>query len=147
MKFDWSEYLYLAEELADVNPLIKSASETTNQSKISEAKLRSSISRAYYAAFCIARNYLRDVLHDPRLSKARTWDINEHQYVAEEFRQNKAKNKKMIDIGNDLNRLRQFRNKADYEDIINNLQKEAKFSLKLAENIISKINELMKHIE
>ncbi|WP_217355207.1 hypothetical protein [Aphanizomenon sp. UHCC 0183] len=118
MKFNWAEYLELAKELADITSTISSDSETDSKPRISEAKLRSSISRAYYAAFCIARNYLRDVLHEPRLSKARTGDTNEHQFVADEFRYNKSKNKKMIEIGNDLGRLRQSRNKADYDDTI-----------------------------
>jgi uncharacterized protein (UPF0332 family) len=45
MPFDWPEYLRLAEELA--------------QRQSDEAALRSAISRAYYAAFCCACNYLR----------------------------------------------------------------------------------------
>ena len=51
MTFDWSEYLKLAQELA--GQTVSPANE--------EAKLRSSVSRAYYAAFCKARNYLRDI--------------------------------------------------------------------------------------
>jgi uncharacterized protein (UPF0332 family) len=144
MKFNWAEYLELAKELADITSTISSDSETDSKPRISEAKLRSSISRAYYAAFCIARNYLRDVLHEPRLSKARTGDTNEHQFVADEFRYNKSKNKKMIEIGNDLGRLRQSRNKADYDDTIYTLEKDMKFSLKIAQNIIEKITELIK---
>ncbi len=147
MKFDWLEYYDLAKELADVNST-NSGDSSDNpksnnpKSKISEAKLRSSISRAYYSAFCTARNYLRDVLLDPRLSKARSGDVNEHQYVADEFKHNRS-SKKMIEIGNDLSRLRQFRNKSDYDDNIYNLEKEVSFSLKLAENIITKITELI----
>ncbi len=49
MSFDWSEYLNLAQELA--------GKATTPASQ--EAKLRA-ISRAYYAAFVQARNFLRD---------------------------------------------------------------------------------------
>ena len=58
MKFNWAEYLELAKELADITSTISSDSETDSKPRISEAKLRSSISRAYYAAFCIARNRL-----------------------------------------------------------------------------------------
>ncbi|MBW4668791.1 MAG: HEPN domain-containing protein [Cyanomargarita calcarea GSE-NOS-MK-12-04C] len=147
MKFDWLEYYDLAKELADVNST-NSGDSSDNpksnnpKSKISEAKLRSSISRAYYGAFCTARNYLRDVLLDRRLSKAGSADINEHQYVADEFKHNRS-SKKMIEIGNDLSRLRQFRNKSDYDDNIYNLEKEVSFALKLAENIITKITELI----
>ena len=50
MNFDWSEYLNLAQELAG------RPTSLSNE----EARLRSAISRAYYAAFCKARNHLRD---------------------------------------------------------------------------------------
>jgi uncharacterized protein (UPF0332 family) len=145
MNFDWSEYFELAQELANISSN-NSSGLTSDQTKpkISEAKLRSSISRAYYAAFCLSRNYLRDFRHDPRLLKVRNGDINEHQYVADEFKHNKAKNKSMIEVGNDLSRLRQYRNKSDYDDSIYGLEKEVQFSLKLAKNIISKIKELIK---
>lgn len=146
MNFDWLEYYDLAKELADINSKKSGNSASNPKSKISEAKLRSSISRAYYASFCISRNYLRDILFDPRLSKARSGDVNEHQYVAEEFEHNNGKNKKMIEIGKDLGRLRQFRNKADYEDNMYNLEKDARFALRLAENIITKIDELTQEI-
>lgn len=132
MKFDWSEYLNLATELAALS----------SDSDDVEAKLRSAISRAYYAVFCLSRNYLRDIEKDPRLSRKNSSDINEHQYVAEEFIFHKSKNKEMIKIGENLSRLRQLRNKADYADTIFNLQKDVNYALKLAQNIISALNSL-----
>jgi uncharacterized protein (UPF0332 family) len=132
MKFDWSEYLNLAQELAGTKV---------------EANLRSAVSRAYYSVFCLARNYLRDIQQDPRLSRNKTYDINDHQYVAEEFIHNRSKSQIMIEIGKDLTRLRKMRNQADYEDTMFNLQKEAKRALMLAENIISKLNELTQEAE
>lgn len=125
MKFDWSEYFNLAKELID--------------SDTNEAKQRSSISRAYYAAFCLARNYLRDYLE----IKPRS-DENKHKFVAEKFQHHDRKNQKMIEIGRDLSRLRSDRNKADYEDTLLNLTNKNKSALKIAENIINKINELKK---
>ncbi|MEG4577044.1 HEPN domain-containing protein [Microcoleus sp. N3A4] len=127
MKFDWEEYFNLAKELAG----------TTE-----EAKLRSAVSRAYYSVFCLARNYLRDIQQDPRLSRNKTYDINDHQYVAEEFIHNQSKSQPMIEIGKDLTRLRKMRNKADYEDTMFNLQREARTGLMLAENIISALSNL-----
>lgn len=147
MKFDWCEYFRLAQELANVNAASSDELASNSKQQTSEAKLRSCVSRAYYSAFCISRNYLRDVLHDPRLSKARTGDVNEHQYVADEFIYNNAKNKKLIQIGNDLRRLREYRNKSDYDDKIFNLEKEVKFALKLAGSIIDNINELSKDVQ
>ncbi len=127
MKFDWSEYFYLAKELAETSE---------------EAELRSAVSRAYYSAFCLARNYLRDIQLDPRLSWHKTYDINAHQYVAEKFIYNQSKSQTMIEIGQNLNRLRKMRNKADYEDTIFYLKKEARTALMLAQNIISALSNL-----
>ena len=137
MKFDWSEYLNLATELAALS----------SDSDDAEAKLRSAVSRAYYAVFCLSRNYLRDIEKDPRLSRKSSSDINEHQYVAEEFIFHKSKNKEMIKIGENLSRLRELRNKADYADTIFNLQKDVKYALKLAQNIMSALNNLKQDTE
>jgi uncharacterized protein (UPF0332 family) len=138
MRFDWSEYLNLAQELAEM-----SSNSTANK----EAKLRSAISRGYYAMFCLARNYLRDVEKDPRLSRNKTPDINEHQYVAEEFIYNQSKSQKMTEIGKDLTILRKLRNKADYADNIFNLSKDLQTALKLAQNIMSVLRELNQEAE
>ncbi|MEG4504299.1 HEPN domain-containing protein [Microcoleus sp. F6_B4] len=132
MKFDWSEYLNLAQELAATN---------SDSSANREAKLRSAISRAYYSTFCLARNYLRDIEKDPRLFR-KNRDINEHQYVAEEFIYHPTKMKNMVKIGENLSRLRELRNKADYEDTMFNLQREARNALVLAQNIISALSKL-----
>ena len=127
MKFDWSEYFNLAKELAETSE---------------EAELRSAVSRAYYSAFCLARNYLRDIPQDPRLSRNQTYDINAHQYVAEKFIYNQSKSQTMIEIGKDLNRLRKMRNKADYDYTMFNLKREARTALMLAQNIISVLSKL-----
>ena len=127
MKFDWSEYFYLAKELTETSK---------------ESELRSAVSRAYYSAFCLARNYLRDIQQYPTLWRNITYDINAHKYVAEKFIYNQSKSQIMIEIGKDLNRLRKMRNKADYEDTMFNLQREARNALVLAENIISALSNL-----
>jgi uncharacterized protein (UPF0332 family) len=127
MKFDWSEYFNLAKELAETSK---------------EAELRSAVSRAYYSAFCLARNYLRDIQQYPRLWRNKTYDINAHQYVAEKFIYNQSKSQIMIEIGKDLSRLRKMRNKADYEDTMFNLKREARTALMLAQNIISALSNL-----
>ena len=127
MKFDWSEYFNLAKELAKTSE---------------EAELRSAVSRAYYSAFCLARNYLRDIEQDPRLSRNKTYDIKVHEYVAKEFIHHQPKSQTRIEIGKDLTRLRIMRNKADYEDTMFNLQKEARTALMLAQNIILALSNL-----
>ena len=132
MRFDWSEYLNLAQELAATN---------SDCSGNREAKLRSAISRAYYSAFCLARNYLRDIEKDPRLFR-KNRDINEHEYVAKEFIYHPTQMKNMVKIGENLSRLRELRNKADYEDTMFNLPTQAKTALMLAQNIISALSNL-----
>lgn len=137
MRFDWSDYLSLARELAAIS----------GDSDNSEAKLRSAVSRAYYAVFCLARNYLRDVEQDSRLSSNRTPDINEHQYVADEFIYHRSKAKKLIKIGENLSRLRQFRNKADYADTVFTLASDVKIALRLAQNIMTSLSQLNRETE
>src|SRR4028118_2057249 len=110
MRFDWSEYLNLAQDLAATN---------SDSSANREAKLRSAISRVYYSTFCLARNYLRDIEKDLTLFR-KNRDINEHQYVAEKFINQRSNNKNMVKIGENLSRLRELRNKADYEDTMFN---------------------------
>jgi uncharacterized protein (UPF0332 family) len=93
MPFDWSEYLTLAEELA--------------QRRQDAASLRSAISRAYYAAFCSARDVLRRegvVLQPTGGIHAMVW----HAYLNDPRRQ-------WIGIGQRGDMLRRYRVRADYE--------------------------------
>ena len=123
MTFDWSEYFKLAQELAG-RP-VSLANE--------EAKLRSSISRAYYAAFCKARNYLRDIEGHLIPSGA---DV--HEYVRVEFKRSPDKLRKKI--GWELDQLRIGRNRADYQDSVTGLASTATMSLRLTQDVISTIS-------
>jgi uncharacterized protein (UPF0332 family) len=123
MMFDWSDYLDLAKELAG-----RMASHATE-----EAKLRSSVSRAYYAAFCKARNYLRDI---EGRSIPSTGDA--HVFVRDEFRHSADRLRRKI--GNNLNRLRIDRNKVDYDDSVTGLSSMATMDLTIALKVISTLN-------
>lgn len=125
MTFDWSEYLKLAQELAGDGAGLPNE----------ESKLRSSVSRAYYAAFCKARNHLRDI-DGYQISQ----HVNVHKHVRDQFKD--CSNKSRKKIGTDLDRLRKRRNKADYDDFVNKLPQLAITSLKLSHNIISALNTL-----
>jgi len=125
MSFDWSEYLNLAKELA------KQSSSPASE----EAKLRSAISRAYYAAFCKARNYLRDVK-----GIQMTGSAQDHQIVAKLFKACSDRN--WNKVGVNLERLRIDRNKVDYDDSISGLQSMSKVDLALAQQIIAILNRL-----
>jgi uncharacterized protein (UPF0332 family) len=125
MSFAWPEYLSLAEELAG------QATKPTQQ----EARLRAAISRAYYAAFCQGRNYLRDFEGQKIPSGGRA-----HQYVRDEFK--KSTDAHRIGIGYDLERLRSERNKADYVDNIAMLDALTKTDLVIANRVISTLGKL-----
>ncbi len=102
MSFDWGEYLRLAKSLA----------RTSN-----EAELRSSISRAYYAVF----NTARRIIVNKGLGYLPTWSHKDHKKVPEIF----EKYLKAVEISEGLKRLRNYRNKADYDDVFPNLIKTA----------------------
>jgi len=127
MTFNWSEYLKLAQELGE-----QAVSSATQQ-----ARLRSSISRAYFAAYCNARNYLRDV---KRCSIPST--IEAQRYVRDKFKS--SFNRRHRKIGENLDRLRIRRNKVDYDDFVTGLSSMVTISLKLAQQVISILNTLMR---
>ncbi len=91
MSFAWAEYLSLAEALFRERATFADE----------EACCRAAISRAYYAAFCAARNHARD---NEGLTLSNT--AQDHQTVFVHYAQNP----------NVQHRLRQQRNRADYDD-------------------------------
>ena len=125
MTFDWSQYLNIAKELADI------ATTPANQ----EAKLRDAISRAYYAAFILARNHLRD--KEGHLIP-KTGDA--HNYVWEQF--NLSTDSARKSLSKKLNRLRMYRNQADYVDFFPGLYRIALTAITLSDEVISELNNL-----
>jgi uncharacterized protein (UPF0332 family) len=121
MTFEWKDYFILACDLK----------KQAVGSSIEEALLRSAISRAYYAAFCIARNYLRDVIKDPDLP----YDGTAHSFMIGKFRN--SNNRNYLKVGNNLDRLRAYRRFADYDDIVSKLNSRAADALYFAEQVIS----------
>lgn len=125
MSFDWTEYLYLAQDLAGQRvtpPTI-------------EAKWRSAISRAYYAAFCRSRNHLRN---KEGHSIPTTGDA--HRIVSDIFQNSPDRPRKKIGIN--LNRLRENRRKADYDDFIRNLPDITRKALIQSEQIVTELGRL-----
>jgi len=127
--FDWPDYLELAEELGE--------------SSDNEAKMRSSISRAYYAAYCNARNYMIEKDHN-QIPK----DESVHQYVINYFwgfKHESIKTHTRREIGIILDRMKKRRINADYEDRfpVGNLvilNSETRKTLLESKRIISLIN-------
>lgn len=120
MSFDWSEYLNLARELA--------------QAMTDEAKMRSAISRAYYAAFIKARNFLQEREGLTIASE------NSHQYLINQFKN--SSDPARTKLGERLKRLRVYRNQADYDNSFPRLAEKVQESLTLARRIISSLDNL-----
>jgi uncharacterized protein (UPF0332 family) len=93
MPFSWSQYLTLADELA--------------QRTHDAASLRSAISRAYYAVFCSAR----DLLHAEGVPLRQAGGL--HEAVWQAFLTDPRRQR--ISIGQRGDRLRRDRARADYE--------------------------------
>lgn len=127
MRFDWVRCLTLAQELAALSK------GHTNR----EALQRCVISRAYYAAFCKARNYLRDVDKDKALMDQ---SPHVHQLVIDRFAGSNDTTRK--DIGTALRRLRIIRNIADYQDKFRDREMAVLRSLGYAEAVIDNLNKL-----
>jgi len=102
MNFDWSEYL----ELAQI--MMEKADEFSDQ----ESVYRSVVSRAYYAVFCMTRNYVRDVDNTQFYG-------NDHQSLQNYLKRHSHKIRRKI--GNQLQDLHQHRIKADYHDNLGEL--------------------------
>jgi uncharacterized protein (UPF0332 family) len=112
MTFDWYQYLVLAEYLYDNRDTFPDR----------EACLRTAISKAYYAAFCSARNYARDLDRLVLDESAQDHGSVKKHYI-------RAPDPKNRQVGNSLDRLRDSRNQADYSDSIDELEKLAESSI------------------
>ena len=129
MSFDWSQYLLVAKELAGQGTILSSQ----------EARLRTAVSRAYYAAFCKASNHLRD---KDRLPIARqNYEKHEHSYVINTFDSNGDPVRH--GVGQDLRRLFSKRTMADYHDNAPGLTaNQVALDLALAELVIANVDGL-----
>ena len=110
--FDWYQYLVLAEYLYDNRDTFPDR----------EACLRAAISKAYYAAFCSARNYARDFDRLVLDESAQDHGSVKRHYI-------RAPDPKNRQVGNSLDRLRDSRNQADYSDEIDKLEELAKSAI------------------
>jgi len=109
MNFDWSTYLAVARHL------LSAPFATEHQ----EVAVRSSISRAYYAAFCIARNYVRRAIPVPHTGQAHAVVWNQHDPRAQLVARKGV-------------RLKTHRRKADYDDDVVGLSALAEQGIRLS---------------
>lgn len=118
MSFDGSEFLLLAQELAGKKKGVSTE----------EARLRSAISRAYYAAFLEARRFLR------KRGTPGIFGRQAHDNVINALLNDADPNYQSA--GADLDVLRTLRRQADYGDGFTGLPVFTSNALKLAEGII-----------
>jgi uncharacterized protein (UPF0332 family) len=94
-----------------------------------EAEWRSAVSRAYYAAFHVARSLLSDLRFVvPRADRA-------HQYLV--FRLCNSGEASVEQAGRNLETLRRLRNRADYDDAPPVTKAQAGAAVQLSKDIIS----------
>ena len=118
MPLDWAEYLDLAEYLS-------AKAGTYSQ----EAALRSATSRAYYAAFCHARNVAVSRLHFRAERSGR-----DHGLLREFFR-----GLKMRDIAKKLAEMHGWRKQCDYDDDVRRLELITGSALRNAKEILREL--------
>jgi hypothetical protein len=99
MAFDWREYLTLAEAIH------REAGATLPE----EAANRSAVSRAYYAAFCAARNWAATHQNFQAANNP-----NDHPLLRNHFKGRRG----WLEVASTLDELRQWRNQCDYTDEI-----------------------------
>lgn len=103
MPFAWKEYLELAQNLRGY----------AGPSFSSEASGRSAVSRAYYAAFCTARNYA-----EANFCFQRTGTPEDHKALIVCLEQH---GREYTRVARRLRELRMWRNQCDYDDDVVNL--------------------------
>lgn len=119
MAFEWREYLNVATFLQG------NAGRGVN----AEAALRSATSRSYYAAFCHARNYARD--HQNFIPTGAPQD---HALVRQHYRAGQQHQ-----LAAWLDMLRQWRNRCDYDDVVQNLAPMAAAAVATAQDVVNRL--------
>lgn len=119
MSFNWKEYFNLALVLHGLYP----------QGFVQEAAFRCSVSRAYYAAFCYARNHARDNLGFTPTNTGR-----DHGLVRAYFR-----SRGMTNIASKLDDLYQWRGMCDYDDTVSNISIMIKSAINEARTVMSSL--------
>jgi uncharacterized protein (UPF0332 family) len=134
MIFDWQEYLNLAK---DLSPEGSKPQSQPNQQL--EAKYRSAISRAYYAAYNIAYEFAKT-----GLGYERTRDGKDHQslirFYSEQFE--KTNTPAFEDISSDLSAMLDLRHKSDYRANAKIKHENAADCIERSEYIIADIDTL-----
>lgn len=120
MPFVWSDYLRLAERLG--------------VSHENEAAHRAAISRAYYAIFCSAKDRVLSLGHTiptTGSSHVAVWDLYK-----------KSRDRSARSVGDEGDRLRRFRTKADYRSGWAGATANVSSCLRRTKSALSRLNSL-----
>jgi len=124
MAFDWREYLILAKFLLGEEGA--SCSE--------EAARRAAVSRAYYAAFCYARNFASN-----KLGFIPTRTGRDHGLLIAHYEAKEKLDSALFGIADDLDELLDYRKTCDYDDdviVLTDFKSLVKCALEDAQEII-----------
>lgn len=119
MNFTWHHYFEFAKFLSGDESITPHP----------DAKSRSAVSRAYFAAYCYSRNYACKFFGFKPID-----DVDDHK----ELRKCLAKNK-LRGVADNLLRLRRLRNDCDYNDSVPGLTGVVVKSLKRAEKVFAEL--------
>ena len=122
MSFRWNDFLELATQLSVRLP----------DDRLTEARFRSAISRAYYAAFCSCRQVLQQ-----QSGTAFLHTENIHAMVRLQLKQSTDPDHQRM--GALLHRLRRLRNQADYDEHVVPLESQVWESLTIARDILAQL--------
>jgi uncharacterized protein (UPF0332 family) len=133
--FEWIQFLELAKELHN---------SASKDALLAEAKYRTVIGRAYYAAFNVAKQYLESQgISLPKNGKAHT-KVRNH---FDDYRQSNPKNENFSTVVDNLNNLRTRRNVADYKKKrreTSNWKDQSESAIYQADEVIESIAQLKK---
>lgn len=119
MSFDWLEYFYQAQDVSDKRHTIPSQ----KMSPANEADMRTAISRAYYAAFHKAKEFLqatKDLTPETPAGGV-------HERLISRFTNNSLVDWRVM--GAKLDRMKKLRHTADYNYTIKNKYNGALYNL------------------
>jgi hypothetical protein len=116
VQFEWRDFLSVASFL----------NREVEKSTVPEAFARCVVSRAYYAAFCHARNYARE-----NYGYKPTRDAHDHERVQAHYDANRQ-----CAVANQLDDLRKWRNMCDYQDSVPSVLGFPAKALKAAQKVL-----------
>jgi len=116
--FNWQEFLALARDLCGRSGSLYSA----------EAANRTVVSRAYYAAFCHARDFA-----EKTLDFRRTKTAQDHRLLRAHL---EGKGSPWDEVAEHLDDLRMWRNQCDYDETVQNLGAMVPDAIACADGII-----------